>query len=121
MISKNVPHTYIADGVRYFAILCSIETKLPNGKSLRAYNFFIIDEEGYCWLQMIHTTRSFVFQLGNGILRTRTIWEVEDSRLTNCPIVDLDEWVDGIADRGYALEIVREGLGLDLEILLLQM
>ena len=114
MISKNVPHTYIADGVRYFAILCRVETQLGSGKSVRVYNFFIIDEAGYCWLQMIHTTRSFVFQLGNGILQTRTILEVEDSRVANTPIVDSDEWVDGIADRGYALEIIREGLGLNL-------
>ena len=27
------------------------------------------------------------------------------------------EWIDGSADRGYALEVIREGLGLQLEYL----
>ena len=117
MISKKVPHTYIADGIRYFALLCPVETELANGKSVKAYNFFIFDEEGYCWLQMIHTTQGFIYQLGDGILQTRWILEVEDTRWTNSPIVPSDEWVNGHADRGYALEIIREGLGLNLEYL----
>ena len=25
MISKKVPHTYIADGMRYFALICPVE------------------------------------------------------------------------------------------------
>lgn len=117
MISKKVPHTYIADGMRYFAIICPVETELTNGKSVQAYNFFIFDEEGYCWLQMIHATRSFIYQLGNGVLRSRTVLEVQNDDWTNSPIVPSDEWVDGHADRGYALEIIREGLGLNLTYL----
>ena len=114
MISKRVPYTYIADGIRYFALICPVEIELLTGKSVRALNFFIFDEEGYCWLQMIHTTRSFVDQLGNGILRTRTVFEVEDKRWTNSPRIENDEWIEGHPDRGYALEIIREGLGLNL-------
>ena len=117
MISKRIPHTYTADGVRYFTILCPVKTELASGKFVRGYNFFIIDEQGYCWLQMIHTTRSFIYQLGNGVLRTRTVLEVEDTRWTNTPLVGSDAWIDGIADRGYALEVIREGLGLNLEYL----
>ncbi len=49
MIGKKVPHTYIAEGMRYFALLCPVETQLANGKSVKAYNFYIFDEEGYCW------------------------------------------------------------------------
>ena len=117
MISKQVPHTYFADGMRYFALICRVETEPANGKSVRAYNFFIFDEAGYCWLQMIHTTQSFIYQLGDGILHTRWVLEVEDTRWRNSPIVLSDEWVNGHADRGYALEIIREGLGLDLTYL----
>ena len=117
MISKKVPHTYIAEGMRYFALLCPVETELANGKSVRAYNFYIFDEEGYCWLQMIHTTQGFIYQLGNGVLHTRIVLEVQNEDWTNRPIVLSDEWVDGHADRGYTLEIIREGLGLNLEYL----
>lgn len=114
MISKKVPHTYIADGVRYFALLCPVETELANGKSVQAYNFFIFDEEGYCWLQMIHTTLSFIYQLGDGVLQTRWVLEVENKDWTNTPLVPSDTWIEGQPDRGYALEIIREGLGLNL-------
>ena len=117
MISEKVPHTYIADGIRYFALICPVETEIANGKTVRAYNFFIFDEEGYCWLQMVHTTQSFVYQLGNGVLRTRSLLEVQNKDWTNTPIVLSDEWIDGHADRGYALEVIREGLGLNLEYL----
>ena len=117
MISKKIPHTYIADGIRYFALICPVETEIANGKTVRAYNFFIFDEEGYCWLQMIHTTQSFIYQLGNGVLRTRWVLEVQNKDWTNTPIVLSDEWIDGHADRGYALEVIREGLGLNLEYL----
>ena len=117
MISKKVPHTYIADGMRYFALICPVETELASGKSVRAYNFFIFDEEGYCWLQMIHTTQNFIYQLGNGVLQTRWVLEVQNEDWTNTPVVPSDEWVNGHADRGYALEILREGLGLNLTYL----
>lgn len=117
MISKRIPHTYIADGVRYFAILCPVETETESGKLIKACNFFIFDEEGYCFLQMIHTTLNFVYQLGNGILHTRTVLEVQNNNWTYSPIVPSDEWIDAHPDRGYALEIIREGLGLDLTYL----
>ena len=114
MISKRVPHTYIADGMRYFALLCPVEIENVHGKMVQACNFFIFDEEGYCWLQMTHTTHSFIYQLSNGVLRSRTVLEVQDDRWVNTPIVPSDEWIDGHPDRGYALEIIREGLGLNL-------
>ena len=114
MISKKISHTYIADGMRYFALLCPVETENVRGKLVQACNFFIFDEEGYCWLQMTHTTQSFIYQLGNGVLQSRTILEVQDNRWVNTPIVPSDEWIDGHPDRGYALEIIREGLGLNL-------
>ena len=117
MISRRTPHTYMQNSIRYFALLCPVETETESGESVEAYNFFVFDEEGYCFLQMIHTTLSFVFELGDGILRTRTVLEVADKRWTNRPIVPSDAWVDGHADRGYALEILREGLGLNLTYL----
>ena len=116
-ISKNVPHTYIQSGVRYYALLREVEVIDDNDKKVSATNFYIFDHRGYVWLQMTHTTEKFIYQLGGGVLRNQTVLEVDDNAWDTRPIVASDEWVNGSADRGYALEIIREGLGLKLEYL----
>ena len=116
-ISKNVPHTYIQRGVRYYALLREVQTTTENGGEVSAFNFYVFDERGYVWLQMTHTIRSSIYQLSNGLFRERTVLVVDDPTWQTTPIVELDSWVAGVPDRGYALEIIREGLGLQLEYL----
>ena len=116
-ISKNVPHTYIQGGIRYYALLREIETTNAAGKKVSAVNLYIFDDEGYVWLQMTHATRSFVFQLGGGILHNRHVLKVDDPQWVFLPNVASDEWINGSADRGYAVEVIREALGLDFTYL----
>ena len=116
-ISQNVPHTYIQDGIRYYALMCFCKTESAAGRKVSAINFYVFDQEGYAFLQIIHTTSSFIYSLGNGILRHRTVLEIDNTTWDTCPIIASDTWVNGVPDRGYALEIIREGLGLDLEYL----
>ena len=116
-ISKKVPHTYIQDGIRYYALMCFCKTEGTAGRKVSAVNFYIFDQEGYVFLQVIHTSHAFIYSIGNGILRERSVLEVDNTDWTMIPIIASDTWVDGVPDRGYALEIIREGLGLDLEYL----
>ena len=116
-ISQNVPHTYIQDGIRYYALIRKVKTKTAEDTQISAFNFYIFDQEGYAFLQIIHTTHAFIYSLGNGILRHRTVLEADDTTWDTRPIIASDTWVNGVPDRGYALEIIREGLGLDLEYL----
>ena len=68
-------------------------------------------------MQVIHTKHSFIYSIGNGILRERSVLEVDNTDWTMIPIVASDTWIDGVPDRGYAIEALREGLGLNLEYL----
>ena len=116
-ISENVQHTYIQDGIRYYALMCFCKTEGAAGRKVSAINFYVFDQEGYAFLQIIHTTSSFIYSIGNGILRERSVLEVDNTDWTMIPIVASDTWVDGVPDRGYALEAIREGLGSNLEYL----
>ena len=115
VISKNVPHSYITNGMRYFVCLHPVLARTA-AKPYRAWNFYIFDEEGYCWAQLIHTTRAFIFQ-AFPVLKTKALIEVSAERWANVPLVESDMWVQGSPDRGYALEVLREALGLNLTYL----
>ena len=116
-ISKNVPHAYIQSGVRYYALMREVETTTGDGDEVFAFNFYVFDEMGYLWLQMTHTMQSFIYKLGNGLFLQRPILIVDDATWDTRPIVDSDTWINGSADRGYAMEIIRENLGLNFECL----
>ena len=116
-ISKNVPHAYIQDGVRYFALIRECRATTEAGSDISAFNFYVFDDEGYVWLQMTHTTRAFIDQLSGGLFRERWVLEVQDTSWNRFPIVASDAWIDGSPDRGYAIEGLREGLGINLEYL----
>ena len=117
MISKKVPHTYIQEGIRYYALIRECKVTTENDSTVSAVNFYIFDERGYVWLQMIHTTHAFIKQLGYGLLENRHILEVDDAAWDTRPNVESDTWIDGSPDRGYAIEVICEGLGLKLEYL----
>ena len=117
MISKKVPHTYIQEGIRYYALVRECKITTENGKRVTAVNFYIFDESGYVWLQMTHTTHSFIKKLGNGLFKNCHVLEVDDTTWQTRPNVESDTWIDGVPDRGYAIEVIRDGLGLSLECL----
>ena len=113
-ISKKIPHAYIQGGIRYYALMREVKTTADDSE-VSAFNFYVFDESGYVWLQMTHTVPSFINQIGNGLFRERYVLEVDDTIYFSHPLVTSNTWIDGVPDRGYALEIIREGLGLDLE------
>ena len=84
-------------------------------KTVSAVNFYIFDERGYVWVQMTHTTHSFIKQFGYGMLENRHVLEVDDATWQTRPNVESDTWIQGVPDRGYAIEAILEGLGLNLE------
>lgn len=118
MISKQVPHTYIQHSIRFFALFVSVRST-SEGVKRNAHNFYIFDENGFCWLQMIHIEKSYVLDgLGNGFFKTRPILEIEDAHpgFRN-PLIESDIWIQGSSDRGFALETIREALGLNITYL----
>ena len=117
MISKKVPHTYIQEGIRYYALVRECKVTTEDNNTVSAVNFCIFDERGYVWLQVIHTTYPFINQLGGGLIQDRHVLEVDDTTWDTRPNVESDTWIDGSPDRGYAIEAIREGLGLNLEYL----
>jgi len=122
MISKKVPHTYIQHGIRFFAMFLPIQsTVLIEGiqKRIDAHNFYIFSEAGFCWLEMKHVDIKYVLnQLGTGFFKTRTCIFIDTPiPAYRDPLIVQDPWIQGSADRGYALEAIREGLGLNLTYL----
>ena len=118
MISKKVPHTYIQHGTRFFALFMRVRSTYEDTE-IDAHNFYIFDEKGYCWLQMIHVEKSYVLNgLGNGFFKTRHILEVDEPMPAfRDPLIASDSWIQGSADRGFALETIKESLGLNLTYL----
>lgn len=119
---KNMQHTYIQDGTKYFAFIEPVRSAYEVGEETHitdAHNFYVFDEKGWCWLQMLHVEITYVMnQLGNGFFKTRTIYTINE--LVDAfrkPVVGTDEWIQGSADRGFALETIREALGLNLQYL----
>ena len=117
MISKNVPHTYRQHGKRYYALIRKVQNVNADADLFTAYDFYMFDEDGYCFFQITHTELSFIYSIGKGILKQRSVLWVQDDAFYRRPNVASDEWIQGCAEKGFALETIREGLGLDLTYL----
>lgn len=117
MISKNVPSTYRQHGKRYYALIRKVQNVDAEGDLYTAYDFYMFDEDGYCWVSITHCELSFIYTLGNGLLKERSVIMVEDDAFYRLPNVDSDAWIQGCAEKGFALETIREGLGLNLTYL----
>ena len=67
-------------------------------------------------LRLIHVDKSYVLNgLGNGFFKTRHILEVDEPMPAfRDPLVPTDSWIQGSADRGFALETIKEVLDLNL-------
>lgn len=118
MISKKVPHTYIQHGTRFYALFMQVQETYEDTK-IDAHNFYIFSESGSCWLEMIHVDKTYVLNgLGNGFFKTRHILEVDEPMPAfRDPLIASDSWIQGSADRGFALETIKETLGLNLTCL----
>lgn len=118
-ISKNVPHTYSQHNVRFFAFTCPCEVINKEEETCeRAYIFYIFDEHGYVWFQATHAKHAFVDEGFRDIFSTRPGITIETPIAWNDrPLVPTDEWIQGSPDRGYALEVVKGALGLNLTYL----
>ena len=123
MISKQVPHTYIQHGTRFFALFVYVREIFKREgveKVVDAHNFYIFDENGYCWTSMLHVEKSYVLnELGNGFFNTRWILEITEAEpVVRRPLVASDRWIQGSADRGFALETIKNALGLNITYLI---
>ena len=118
MISKKVPHTYIQHGTRFFALFVCVRSTYEDTE-IDAHNFYIFSENGNCWLEMIHVDKSYVLnQLGNGFFKTRHILEIDEPMPAfRDPLIASDSWIQGSADKGFALETIKNALGLNLAYL----
>ena len=116
MISKKIPHTYIQHGTRFFALFVYVRSTYEDTE-IDAHNFYIFSENGNCWTCMIHVDKSYVLnQLGNGdLFKTRHILEVDEPMPAfRDPLIASDSWIQGSADKGFALETIKEALGLNI-------
>ena len=112
--------TYTQHGEAFFAFVEPVSQNQKDGtQPIAAHNFYIFDASGFCWLQMQHVEIKFVLnQLGNGFFKTRTIYTIDTpAEAFRHPIVATDEWIQGVADRGFALETIQNSLGLNLQYL----
>ena len=115
---KNMQHTYMQHGTKYFAFIEPIRSEREAGQETQiadAHNFYIFDANGWCWLQMLHVDIKYVMkELGNGFFEMRMFHTIDEPvDAFRKPTVN-DEWTQGNFDRGYALETLKEGLGLNL-------
>ena len=119
---KNMDHTYIQHGIKFYAFIEPVFSRREvDGEIcvIDAHNFYIFDEKGFCWLQMTHVEIKYVMnELGNGFFKARVAYTIDAPvDAIRKPIVRSDEWIQGSADKGYALETIREALGLDIQYL----
>ena len=120
MISKNVPHAYRQDGVRRFILFRIFSFNGTEGIQKTVANVDIFSEDGYSWFSMTHVELKFVrkfFEYAFSQRESVMFLEVEDPQYERFPNVPNDEWIQKVCDRGYALETIREGLGLNLTYL----
>ena len=117
MISSKVPHTYLQHGVRYYAIFIPV-TYTSETEEIYAHNFFVFDHGGRAWMTLYHTDKEKVLaELGGGILAERRYFEMERPEPAYREPDLSDEAMEGLAsdpEKGFAVEVLREGLGLDL-------
>ena len=120
---KKMQHAYIQGGEKFYAFIEPVLSKREVGPEefviTDAHNFYLFDAQGYCWLQMIHVELEYVLDhLGNGFFRTRYIYTIDTPVASfRIPTVASDEWIQGSADRGFAIETIRGSLGLNLTYL----
>ena len=117
MISKNVPHTYRQEGVRHFILFRIFSFDVAGVAEKTVANVDIFNEDGCSWFSMTHVELKFVRKFFEYVFSQREsviFLEVEDPQYERFPNVPNNAWIQKVCDRGYALETVREGLGLDL-------
>lgn len=116
---ENMQHTYMQHGEKYYAFLEPVrgEFKVDGfTRIIDAHNFYVFDSDGWCWVSLLHVDLKYVMdQFGNGFFKQRVCYTLDTPMdAVRKPNVDSDEWIKGSFDRGYALETIRGGLGLNL-------
>lgn len=115
MISNNLQHTYIDQGRKFYAFFMDFEQADADGKTRKGFHFFCFDQMGYAWMSLHNTSNQVLRNFSDGIFLQRPAWQA-DGDLYYWPLRQ-DKIPDENIDVAYALETVREALGLDLEIL----
>lgn len=118
---KNMQHAYTQHGMKFFVFIEPVEGKEieENVHEIIAHNFYVFDEDGDCWCCLMHIKLSFVLNdVANGFFDKNPIYKIDRPVPPyRKPTVENDEWIQGSFDRGYALETIREALGLNLTCL----
>ena len=118
---KNMQHAYIQHGVKNFVFIEPVRGKQLDETTweIVAHNFYVFDEAGYAWCVLMHIGLNFVLKdVANGFFDKRTIYKIDRPVPPfRKPLIDSDNWIQGNFDRGYALETIRESLGLNLKYL----
>lgn len=121
---KNMQHAYMQQGSKFYVFIEPVygEHETGDGETKRitdAHNFYIFEQNGKCWCCLQHVDIKYVLNgLGNGFFKSRIAYTIDEPvPAYRDPIVESDEWIQGSFDKGYALETIREALGLDLQYL----
>ena len=110
MISDRLSHTYISQGLKFYAFFETFDVEV-NEKRYKGFNFYIFDAKGYCWCQHVNTTKQFVKQIAEGVFYHRVSWTAEGLAFRE-PITVKD--LDVNSDTNYAIETLRQALGIDI-------
>lgn len=128
MISDTRQHTYIDQKRKFYTFFLNFETPTTEGcgcgfcmeapkEMFKGFHFFCFDQHGYCWFHMYNTTHQAIRAFGNGIFLQRPAWEADTDQAFYEPLKQ-DEWIPkSTTDHAYALETVREAVGLDLVLM----
>ena len=119
---KNMQHTYMQGGERYYAFLEPIRSEIKiegYTRIIDAHNFYVFDAGGWCWVQLLHVDIKYVLnEFGNGYFKKRVCYTLDTPvDAFRKPIVGSDKWIQDSFDRGYALETIKMVLGLDIQCL----
>lgn len=115
-------NTYTQHGKKFFAFLEPIRSEREVGQETHvtdAHNWYIFDADGWCWDCKRQIDLKLVLnEYGNGFFKERVVYTIDEPvDAFRKPIVETDEWIQGSFDKGYALETIRESLGLNIQYL----
>ena len=113
-ISEKIPCAYTdPDGMRFYVFMPEVYISKED-PAARSLGFYIFDQDGGLWMQMLSVDREVIENFYNGqFFHQPYLTTSEPLNPVRLPVADA-EVTKGNFELGFALDVVRDKLGLDI-------